>query len=135
MEEIGTTDPKYQPLQVLWHPFVHPCSKHHPHGTYLLIYQTNSTFYVSRIVDLKSFDIHYMSFLHAPYKLLPPNNFSLFLLSFSSHTFLWACGSSREPRKYFLNFIFVHFTCLSNNPLISAKLVSALLPCMLLFSA
>ena len=34
---------------------------------------TNSTFDVSRIVDLKSFDIHYTSFLHAPYKLLPSN--------------------------------------------------------------
>ena len=67
-----------------------------------------STFNVSRIVDSKSFDIHYLSFPHVPYKHLPPNKsilgthrFSLFLLSFSLHTFLWACGSSCEPRKYF----------------------------------
>ena len=34
---------------------------------------TPLTFNVSRIVDLKSFDIYYMSCPHSPYKLLPPN--------------------------------------------------------------
>ena len=37
-DEIGTTNNKYQPLQILWHPFVYPCSKNHPLGTYSLIY-------------------------------------------------------------------------------------------------
>ena len=79
------------------------------------------------VLELKLFDIHYTSFPHAPYKLLPPNKnilgahrfFSLFLLSFSSHTFSCACGSLCEPRKYFFKFSFCAFTCLSNNSLIS----------------
>ena len=37
-------------------------------------------------------------------------------LSFSSHTFSWACGSLREPWKFFS---FCAFTCMSNNSLIS----------------
>ena len=38
---------------------------------------------------------------------LRARHFFLFL-SFSSHTFLWACRSLREPWKYFSNFLFVH---------------------------
>ena len=35
-----------------------------------------------------------------------------FFLSFSSHTFSWACGSLCEPRKFFSNSLFVHsFVC------------------------
>ena len=30
MEEIGPTNPKYQPLRVLWRPFVRPHLKNHP---------------------------------------------------------------------------------------------------------
>ena len=70
---------------------------------------TNSTFNVSRIVELKSFDIHYMSFPHAPYKLLPSIKNILgtrcFFFYFLSHNFLWAYGSLCEPRKFSL---FVH---------------------------
>ena len=55
-----------------WHLFIH-----------LL---TNSTFNVSRIVDLKSLDIHGTSIPHAPYKLPSIKNIFL-LLSFSSYTF------------------------------------------------
>ena len=51
--------------------------------------------------------------------------------------FSWACGSFREPRKFF-KLSFYTFTCLSNNSLISswisAKFVSALLLCMLYLS-
>ena len=39
-------------------------------------------------------------------------SFFFLLLSFSSHTFSWACGSLREPRNIFS---FCAFTCLSNN--------------------
>ena len=50
---------------------------------------------------------------HGHYKRLPSMNiifthasfFSCLFLSFSSHTFSWACGSLREPRKFSL---FVH---------------------------
>ena len=35
MEEISTTNPKYQPLRVLWCPFVHPRLKNYPFGAHL----------------------------------------------------------------------------------------------------
>ena len=38
MEEIGTTNPKYQPLRVLWHPFVRPRSKNHTFGAHSPVY-------------------------------------------------------------------------------------------------
>ena len=38
MEEIGATNPKYQPLRVLWRcSCVHACSKNHPLGTHSFI--------------------------------------------------------------------------------------------------
>ena len=62
--------------------------------------------------------------------------FLLLLLSFSSHTFSWVWGSLCKPRKIFS---FCAFTCLSNNNSliswwISAKLGSALPPCILYLS-
>ena len=46
---------------------------------------------------------------------LPPKTFLCarrfflcFFVSFSSHTFSWACGSLREPQEYFSNSLFVH---------------------------
>ena len=75
---------------------------------------TNSTFIVSRIIGLKSFDTHDMSFPHAPYKLLPSIKNVLgtrcFSFIFITH-FLWACGSLHEPRKYFFKLSFYAFTC------------------------
>ena len=64
----------------------------------------DSTYNASRIIDLQSFDIH--NFPLTPYKLLPSIENILgachfFLVSFSSHIFSWACGSSSEPRKFF----------------------------------
>ena len=107
-----------------------------------LIYKTNSTFIVSTIIDLKLIDIHGTSFPHSPYKLLPStkHNFThmslflillLILLSFSSHTFSWACGSLYmcESQKFLYLCIFVQYLSW-----ISAKLVSALLPCVLYLS-
>ena len=54
---------------------------------------------------------HFQTFLRA--------SFFLLLSSFSSHTFSWACGSLREPRKYFFKYSFYAFTLSSNNSLIS----------------
>ena len=79
-------------------------------GTHLSVYQTNSTLNVLRIVYLKLVDIHDMTFPQVPYKLSLPikNTFTphcffliLLILSFSSHTFWWACGSLCEPWKFF----------------------------------
>ena len=45
---------------------------------------------------------------------LPPKHFYAcvvflcFFVSFSSHTFSWACGSLREPWKFFSNSLFVY---------------------------
>ena len=44
MEEICATNPKYQPLRVLWCLFACPCSKNHPFGNHLPVYKINSTF-------------------------------------------------------------------------------------------
>ena len=92
--------------------------------------------------------IVFACFSYAPYSGLPSiNNIFMcasfflvcFFVSFSSHTFSWACGSLHEPQKFF-SFCAFMITCLSNNSthfvtdLISAKLVSALLPCMLYLS-
>ena len=96
---------------------MHPHSKKHPPGTHLLIYQTNSTFTVSTIINLKLVDIHGMSFPHMLYKLPPPLItflytrhffFLCFFVSFSLHTFLWTCRILCEPRKYFSNSLFAH---------------------------
>ena len=61
-----------------------------------------------------------------------------FLFLFHRTPFLWACGSLREPRKYFFKLSFYTFTLFSNNLLISqwssAKLVPGLLPRMLYLS-
>ena len=63
-----------------------------------------------------------------------------FFLSFflSSHTFSGACGSFREPRKFFSNSLFIHsLVCLITQLIsswISAKFVSTLLLCMLYLS-
>ena len=37
MEETGITNPKYQPLRVLWHPFVQLRMMNHPFGTDSLV--------------------------------------------------------------------------------------------------
>ena len=123
MEEIVATNPKYQPLQVLQHPFVHPPSKNHPHWHLFIHLLNNSIFYVSRIVKLKSCDIHDTSFPHALYKVLASIKnilgvcYLLFLLSLSLHTFSWAYRSLREPQKFFIKLSFCAFNCLFNNSL------------------
>ena len=77
------------------------------------------------ISDLKLFDIHGTSFLHAPYKLLPPSQnivgarrfFSLFVsFIFIAHFFVglreFLCGFAgvlRESRKFFQTlFLYIH---------------------------
>ena len=115
--------------------FMRPRSKNHPLNTNTPVYYTNSTFIVSTIISQQLVQIAFTGFLFGRYKGLPSMNntftcasfFLIILLSFSSHTFSWGCGSLREPRNIFS---FCAFTCLSNNSLISlwisAKLGSAL---------
>ena len=72
MEEIGTTNPKYQPLRVLWRRSCVHAQKTIPLAPiHSFTKQIVRTFNVSRFVDLKSFDIHATSIPHAPYKLPP----------------------------------------------------------------
>ena len=124
-------------------PLVCSCSKNHPLKA---VCYTNSTFIVSTIISQQIVRIVFIGFLFGHYKGLPFMNnifmrtsffliLLIILLSFSRTLFLWACGSLREPHKIFS---FCGFTCLSNNSLISgwisAKLGSALPPCMLYLS-
>ena len=54
----------------------------------------------------KLMEIVFTGFWYGCYKGIPSMNILVCLfLSFSSHTFLWACGSLREPQKFSL---FVH---------------------------
>ena len=95
-------------------PFVRPRSRHHPLNTNPPIYYTNSTFIVSTIISQQLKQIVFTGFLFGHYKGLPSMNnifmrtsFFLicFFVSFSSHTFSWACGSLCEPQSFSL---FVH---------------------------
>ena len=81
--------------------FMHPHSKNHPLAPIHLFTKQ----IVPTIINLKLVDIHGTSFPHMLYKLLPfiKNIFkptSFFLLSFLSHTFLWAC---RSPEVFYLS--------------------------------
>ena len=91
MEEIGATNPKYQPLQVLWLLFVRSHSKTIPLSPIHL--------FTKQMVPSFSCDFR----MHPIKYFLPSTTFaSFFLVSFSSHTFSWACGSFCEPRKFSL---------------------------------
>ena len=117
-------------------PMLKKLSPLHP---FTFVYQTNSTFIVSRTVDPHLVAILFTSSSYATYKPLPfiKNNilrmhhFLLFIMHFFMG--LWELDKCVNPGRFF-KFSFYAFTCLSNNLLISswisAKLVSALLPCM-----
>ena len=81
-----------------WHLFTHLLNK--------------STFSVSRIIDLKSFDIHYMSFINS---FLPSKSnilgachfFFLFSFTFIAHLFRGLAGACVNP-EVFSHSLFVH---------------------------
>ena len=81
-----------------------PHSKNHPFSTNSLIYLTNSSFIVSRIVDQLLVGIHFTNFSRVAYKPLPPIKniftrvlfFSCLLLSsfiFIAHLFRGLAGA------------------------------------------
>ena len=143
MEEIGATNPEYQPLRVNG---THLCT--HAQKTIPLalihrfttpkvpsLYQQSSIW--SWLISMAQVFCAYLI------KALLPSTIFLcmrcfFFVSFSSHTFSWGSGSLREPQKYFFKLSFYAFTLFSNNSLISwwisAKLVSAFLPSILYLS-
>ena len=60
MEEIGATNPKYQPLRLsLMAPVRAPTLEKPSPGTHSLVYKTNSTFIVLTIIDLRFFVINH----------------------------------------------------------------------------
>ena len=80
--------------------------ENHLLATHSLIYQTNNTFIVSRIVDLKFGKTHPTNFLCVPYKLLPPiksilmhkSHFSFFVSFHFHHTiFHGLAGACMNP--------------------------------------
>ena len=125
MEEIGTTNPKYHPQRVYWHPFVCPHSKTIPLAPINPFTKQIVPSLCPESFTQSFIKIVFTSFLQAPYKVLPTISyifmctlflFSCFFLSFASRTFSWACRSLCEPWKFFS---FCAFTCLSNNSLTS----------------
>ena len=76
-----------------------PRSKNYPINTNTSVHYTNSTFIVSTIVSQQPVEIVSTNFLFGRYKGLPSINniftrvvfFLCFFVSFSSHTFSWAC--------------------------------------------
>ena len=128
MEEIGATNPEYQLMRVKWRPFVCPCSKTislapiHPFSKQmvpslcpeLLTRRSMRSFSPVLCVRLIKGFLSSTTLLRMRHFFL-----SFFLSFFSSHTFLWASGSLREPRKYFFKLSFCAFISLSNNSLIS----------------
>ena len=98
---------------------VHVPTLEKPSPWYLFTQFTNSTCIVSRIIGLKSFDIHDTSFPHAPYKLLPSiknvlGTRCLFLSTFIFIAlFCGLAGACMNLESIFSNSLFMH--SLSNN--------------------
>ena len=134
MEEISTTIPKYQPLRVLWHSFMHPhLTNDHFQPDSLVTRELVPLLFEESLAQSSSKSVQPV-FIPFTKKFLLDSRFflSFFLLSFMFITcFSWACGSLCEPQKFYIQST---FTCLFNNLLISswisAKFVPALLPCM-----
>ena len=122
MEEIGTTNPEYQPLRVKlkWRPFKRPHSKTIPLASIHLFSKQmvpslcpeSLTQHSLRLFSpvlcvclIKGF-LPSITFLRARRFF-----FYFFCFIFIAH-FLWACGSLCEPQKFSS---FCLFTCLSNN--------------------
>ena len=111
MEEIGTTNPEYQPLRVLWRRLCAHTRKTIPLAPIHSFTKHYSTFNVSRIDELESFDIHYTSVPQSPYKHPPSIKnilgarrfFSLF--HFHRTLFRGLAGACVNPESFSL---FVH---------------------------
>ena len=140
MEEIGATNPKYQPLRVLWHPFVRPRSKTillvliHPF-TRQIVYSVK---YCCPVVHQHQSRLTSATAIQSPSchkKVFIWPSFFSFLFYFHCTLFMGFRDPHRESRNLYLKHSFSTYTCLSNNSLISAwistKFVSKLLLCML----
>ena len=146
MKWIGASIPEYQPLRVLWRSFCDNAWRTIcPAPFRSLIRELVPSLFVESITRSTSKSAQPVfrygltkSFLSQKYFWRGSRFFSSFFLSFSSHTFSWACGELAWIPQVFFKLSFCTFTCLSNNSLISswisAKFVSALLPCMLYLS-
>ena len=120
MEEIGTTIPKYQPLQVLW------CSLYDYARQTILSHTIRSLPKHQHLhCNLKFIKLGSETLLIRPYKVLPFTTKILcgrhffFLLyffpSFSLHTFHGLAGASVNPGS-FSNSLFVHsLLCLTTH--------------------
>ena len=109
MGEIGTTNPEYQPRSCAHTHKTIPLAPIHPFTKQMV--PSLCPEWLTRRLS-KSF----LPVFYAPYKVLPSiktflrSFFLCFFLSFSLHTFSWACGSLYEPRKYFqILFLCIHF--------------------------
>ena len=133
MEEIGTTNPEYQPLRVLWH---RSCAHARKHP-----FNRNSSYlHCVRNSWSKDPSNPFLSFCVAPIQTTSfhQNNYyaevctcRFFLLSL----FYFHCTACVTPGNYYLKYSFSTYTYLPCNSLISSwiptKFVSVLLLCML----
>ena len=118
MEEIGATIPKYQPLQVLWHPLCDYARRTilsrpiRPFTRQLVPSLFEES--ISRSSSTLIQPFFWYSLINAflsPQKFLHSSRFfSLFVCFFYFHCTLFsgACRSFREPRKFFSNSLFIH---------------------------
>ena len=107
MEETGTTNPKYQPLQVAWHPFVRPRLKNHPLSIHSSV--------TRQIVPLMCEELLTQS---SSKSVLPAikNSYMavIFFFLLFHRTLSWAC---MNPGIY-LKHSFSTYTCLCNSSLL-----------------
>ena len=122
MEEIGTTNPEYQPLRVLWCRLcaqaqkIIPLAPIHSFTKQIVPSMYQESLSWSRLISITRVFRNHL--INSPFHQKHFRHPWFFSFSFHFHRILswWACRSWREPRKFFS---FCAFTCLSNNSLIS----------------
>ena len=111
MEEIGLTIPKYQPLQDLWRQLCDYARQTiHSHPIHPFTRQlVPSLFEESISLEIYSAILLIVNAFLSPQKILCGSRFFFLTFFHFHHTlFSWACGSFREPQKFFSNSLFIH---------------------------
>ena len=139
---MGATIPKYQPLRVLWCPLCDYARRTIlsrpicPFTRQLVPSLFEESISRSSSTSIQPFFRYSLinAFL-SPQKFLRSSRFFLLCFFYFHRTlFSGACGSFREPRKFFQTlFLYIHLFVLISS-WISATFVSALLLCMLYLS-
>ena len=119
MEEIGTTNPEYQPLQILWWSFMSPHLKNHPLGRiHLFTKQIVPSLYQESLTHILLQSVSPIPFMWLINHFLPLKNIfmcvSFFLVSFIifiAHLFHRLMGAYVNPGNIFSNSLFMQSLC------------------------